>query len=250
MVVRRELKVAALLARVPVAVLGVAIAASAVQASCSASSDGGSQGDAAFEGEDADASSSDSPSDDSREDRTDGMSYGEGYGPTDAHGDVKREDGSCVSSTRTYPPAPGCPAGNHTWACWAPTPATGGIPASQYTVLTLCGDVVVIDTNTHLMWDKDGEPGTYSWVAAAAVCTASRRGGFSDWRLPSSNELMSLVDYANTMQIFNPVFAASPPIVWSSTPFAPQTGNAWTLHASGGIYPQSVSDAESVRCVR
>ncbi len=256
MFARREPNVAALLARVPVAVLGVAIAGSALQASCNASSGGGGSEDAAFddaEGADADASgdvsSIDAPSDDSPEDRADGMSYGDGYGPMDAQGDVE-SDGSCVSSTAAYPPARGCPAGNHTWACWAPTPATGGIPASHYTVLTLCGDVAVLDKNTHLMWSKNGEPGTYTWVAAAAACSASRRAGFSDWRLPSSNELMSLVDYANDMQIFNPVFAAAPPALWSSTPVATQAGSAWTLYASGGVYPQSVLDAESVRCVR
>ena len=253
MFARREPNVAALLTRVPVAVLGVAVAASALQTSCNASSGGGSWEDAAF-GEDAEAAdaytSTDSPSDDSPEDRADGMSYGDGYGPMDAQGDGPSEDGSCVSSTAMYPPARGCPAGNHIWACWAPTPATGGIPASHYTVVTLCGDIVVIDKNTQLMWSKNGEPGTYTWVAAAAACTASRRAGFSDWRLPSSNELMSLVDYANNMQIFNPVFAPSPPTLWSSTPFAPQAGSAWTLYASGGVYPQSVLDAEAVRCVR
>jgi hypothetical protein len=254
MFARREPNVAALLARVPVAVLGVAIASSALQASCDASSGGGTWEDA-FDGADADASgvdatSIDSPSDDSPEDRADGMSYGDGYGPTDARTDGESDDGSCVSSTTTYPPAPGCPAGNHTWACWAPTPATGGIPASRYSVVTLCGDVAITDTNTHLMWTKNGEPGTYTWVAAAAACTASRRAGFSDWRLPSSNELMSLVDYANDMQIFNPVFAPSPPALWSSTPVATQAGDAWTLYASGGVYSQSVLDAEGVRCVR
>ena len=258
MFARRERNVAALFARVPVAALGVAIAASALQASCTASSGGGTWEyafDAAAEGAEADASgvdvtSVDAPSDDSAEDRADGMSYGDGYGPMDARTDGESDDGSCVSSTTTYPPARGCPAGNHTWACWTPTSATGGIPASHYTVLTLCGDVVVLDKNTQLMWTKDGEPGTYTWVAAAAACTASRRAGFSDWRLPSSNELMSLVDYANNMQILNPVFAPAAPTTWSSTPFALQTGNAWTLYASGGVYPQSVLDAEAVRCVR
>ena len=251
MFARRQLNVAALLARVPVAVLGVAIAASALQASCNASSGGGTWEDA-FDGaaEDADASSIDAPSDDSPEDRADGMSYGDGYGPTDARTDGESDDGSCVSSATTYPPARGCPAGNHTWSCWTPTPATGGIPASNYTVIMLCGDFMVLDKNTQLMWTKAGLPGTYTWVAAAAACTASRRGGFSDRRLPSGNELMSLVDYANDMQIFNPVFAPAAPTLWSSTPVATQAGNAWTLYASGGVYPQSVLDAESVRCVR
>lgn len=253
---RRHSNLVALLTRVPVAALGVAIAASALQASCNQSSGGGGPSDAAedqadAEAEDADASNSDAPSEDSPEDRADGMSYGDGYGPVDAPpGDAETSDGSCVTSTVTFPPAPGCPPGNHTWACWPPTSATGGIPASHYEVLTICGDSIIRDKNTKLMWGQNGEPGTYTWVAAAQACKASRRGGFSDWRLPSSNELMTLVDYSSTTQIFNPLFAPCEPIVWSSTPYALAAGSAWTLYASGGVYPQSVQDAEAVRCVR
>jgi len=243
---RRESKIAAQLARVPVALLGVAITASAVQASCV-----GSMDDVA---PDAGADSpADSPSQDSRADREDGMSYGDGYGGQDAHviADAHVTDSeSCVSSKVTYPPAPGCPAGNHVWTCWPPTSATSGIPDTHYTSLTLCGDVVVIDKNTHLMWGQDGEAGMFTWVEAGAACEASRRAGFSDWRLPSSNELMSLVDYANAKLILNPVFKDNFPSMWSSTPFAQQAGSAWHLDASGGIYPQAVTSESNVRCVR
>jgi hypothetical protein len=256
MPVRRESKGVALLARVPVAALGVVIAASALQASCTGDTDNENPMDAAVA--EGDASRADSPSEDSRADRRDGMSYGDGYGGMDAHGatdahetDAEKEDGSCVTSAITYPPAPGCPPGNHTWTCWPPTPATGGIPDSSYTVLTLCGDAVVLDKNTHLMWGQDAEAGTYSWVAAAAACTSSRRAGFSDWRLPSSNELLSLVDYASSTAILNPdVFKGTIAAMWSSTSSVQQAGYAWQLYGSGGIYPQLVADEANVRCVR
>jgi hypothetical protein len=258
---RRESSVTAVLTRIPVAALGVVIAASALQASCSGQMDddgltdaGRADGAAADgPGADADAAKADSPSEDSPADRADGMSYGDGYGKEDAHETDAHgvDDGSCVTSTTSYPPAPGCPPGNHTWSCWPPTSATSGIPDSYYTVLTLCGDVVVLDKNTHLMWAQDAEPDQYTWVAAAAACTSSRRAGFSDWRLPSSNELMSLVDYANSTAIFDTnLFKGSSGAAWSSTPFVQQTGNAWQLYGSGGIYPQVVSDAAYARCVR
>jgi hypothetical protein len=267
---RRESNVA-LLARVPVATLGLAIAASALHASCTSSTDAAipvdagsdavdAENDVSFDSPSDDLHSFDAPSDDSPADRQDGMSYGDGYGPTDAGppvdaramdaGDAGSDGGACVSSTTTYPAATGCPAGNHTWTCWSPTPAAGGIQASHYTVLTLCSDVVVIDEHTHLMWGQDGEAGTYTWVGAAASCTRSRRAGFSDWRLPSSNELMSLVDYANDTSILNGVFKGNFPTMWSSTSFAQQAGSAWQLYASGGIYPQVVSNPSNVRCVR
>jgi len=82
----RQPNVAALLARIPVAALGVVIAASALQASCSGGLDAGNPLDVAdAAGRDADAASADSPSEDSRADRADGMSYGDGYGAMDAH---------------------------------------------------------------------------------------------------------------------------------------------------------------------
>jgi formylglycine-generating enzyme required for sulfatase activity len=81
---RRESKVAALLTRVPVAALGIVIAASALQASCSGETDDGNLTDA---GRVDAASNADSASEDSRADRADGMSYGDGYGK-DAHEDA------------------------------------------------------------------------------------------------------------------------------------------------------------------
>jgi len=256
---RRPSSVAALLPRIPVAALGVVIAVSALQASCSGETDMGPLDNLLDGGRDADgASPPDAPSEDSREDRADGMSYGDGYGKEDARAASdahEPDDGSCVTSAVTYPPAPGCPEGNHTWACWKPTPVVGGVPDSSYTLLKLCGDGVAIDKNTHLMWAREEEVGTYTWVTAASACTSSRRAGFSDWRLPSSNELMSLVDYSrSSTPVFNPdVFSfngAANAAMWSSTVFVQQAGSAWQLYGSGGIYPQVVSDAAAVRCVR
>jgi hypothetical protein len=252
---RRPSRVAALLPRVPVAALGVVIAASALQASCNGTVDDSGPEDG---GRDEDALSSE----DSAADRADGMRYGDGYGGRDAHApadarvnDAEHGDSSCVTSTVTYPPSTGCPAGNHVWACWPPTSATAGLPASHYSVLTLCGELVVVDETTKLMWDQEEKPGQYTWVEAAAACTGSRRAGFSDWRLPSSNELMSLVDYSRTTTpVTNPtVFAFQSPENhqnWSSTATVQQAGYAWQQYGSGGIYPQSVSTPGYVRCVR
>ncbi|MGH7296624.1 MAG: hypothetical protein ACRELB_16920, partial [Polyangiaceae bacterium] len=78
---RRVVKLAALLLRLPVPLLGLAIATSAVQASCggeNAQDVGDASADAASTDGDA---SHDAPSQDSPEDRADGMSYGDGYRP-------------------------------------------------------------------------------------------------------------------------------------------------------------------------
>ncbi|HEY6463288.1 MAG TPA: DUF1566 domain-containing protein [Polyangiaceae bacterium] len=240
-------KLPAVLSGVPVTLLGAGIAASSLQASCSGENNANPDWlDAATF--DRVQPSVNEASEDSPGDRADGMSYGDGYlpPPEDAH-----VDSSCVSSTVTYPPAPGCPPGNHTWACWAPTSAASVISDSHYAVRTLCGAAVVVDTNTHLMWAQNVEPAQHPWVAAAAACAGSRRAGFSDWRLPSSNELMSLVDYASTTEAIDAdVFDGPAGTVWSSTPYAQASGHAWQLTAAGGVYPQDVSTQAYVRCVR
>jgi formylglycine-generating enzyme required for sulfatase activity len=79
----RESAFAALLSGLPIAALGLVLAASALQASCSGGTDAGDVTDAADT--QSDAAGVDSPSDDSDMDRTDGMSYGDGYGKPDAH---------------------------------------------------------------------------------------------------------------------------------------------------------------------
>ncbi len=242
----------ALLPRMPVPVLGLLLVSYSVLTACTGMVDGIEPEPPNLLG---DAGAPDAPSEDSDADRADGMSYGDAYGDLDAGAPDGGSGGSCVTSPVAYPPAPGCPAGDHMWACWAPTSATAGIPDSSYTVLTLCGDGVVIDRNTHLMWAQQEEPGTYGYAAAAAECKSSRRAGFSDWRLPSSNELMSLVDYSRSVTpVFDPdVFGyhgASNAATWSNTPFAQQAGQAWQLYGSGGVYPQDVSVAGQVRCVR
>jgi hypothetical protein len=86
---RRKSKLAVILGRAPVVLLGGVLATSAAQTSCGGvvamdieNLDGGLNTDAARVDAQEDAPSEDSPAD-----RADGMSYGDGYGPTDARED-------------------------------------------------------------------------------------------------------------------------------------------------------------------
>ena len=79
-------RLASVLARLPVPVLGALIALSALQASCSGTDDAADPPDAwdapaVRDRADAEVSTPDAPSMDSAEDRADGMSYGDGYSP-------------------------------------------------------------------------------------------------------------------------------------------------------------------------
>ena len=77
--------------------------------------------------------------------------------------------------------------------------------------------------------------------------------GFSDWRLPAVNELLTLVDYSKA----NPAIdgAAFPGKhwsgYWSSTSKSHNTPVAWYVSFdSGGISGSNKTDSKNVRCVR
>lgn len=158
-------------------------------------------------------------------------------------------DAGC-SELAAYPPAKGCPDFN--WACW-PIPSDGPL-AGNYTVKTICGDNVVIDKTTGLMWAQAEETGTFTQANAKTQCTNSRRAGFSDWRLPTRIELSSLVDRSRaTSPTLDPTAfpGASIGPFWSSTIYALSTNNAWYVSFGHGFtYFTAWSIAYGARCVR
>ena len=67
-------------------------------------------------------------------------------------------------------------------------------------------DIVVRDTGTGLMWRRcslgqtgdrceDGDASMMGWTEALSACRDNGFAGYQDWRLPSVNELMSILDY-------------------------------------------------------
>jgi hypothetical protein len=59
-------------------------------------------------------------------------------------------------------------------------------------------DGTVLDTSTNLMWAaKDNGEDIY-WQEAKSYCENYRGGGYSDWRMPTQNELAGLYDEAKT----------------------------------------------------
>lgn len=58
------------------------------------------------------------------------------------------------------------------------------------------GDGTVTDHLTGLMWAKDANIwGALIWNSAIDNCYGHSLAGYSDWRLPSVQELLSLIDY-------------------------------------------------------
>jgi len=124
------------------------------------------------------------------------------------------------------------------------------------------GDGSVRDKETGLLWQKcsmgqttnvtcSGTATTATWSAAMAYCENLTLGGRSDWRLPSVNELKSLVDYS----AYNPAINTSyfPATVassyWSSSTSVGNTTNAWYVGFYSGTDSDGKTSSYYVRCV-
>jgi len=81
-----------------------------------------------------------------------------------------------------------------------------GQPCSPETRFVDNGNGTITDTHTGLMWEKlsddlsvHDKDSTYTWADAqsmkVAALNATAFGGNTDWRMPTANELHSLLDY-------------------------------------------------------
>lgn len=74
------------------------------------------------------------------------------------------------------------------------------------------GDGTITDLNTGLMWQKTTEAkatsleGRVTWYEAEEYAKNLRLGGYTDWRVPSIKELISLVDANGAMRTRKPYF--------------------------------------------
>lgn len=118
----------------------------------------------------------------------------------------------------------------------------------RFTVGTGAEANCIIDNATGLMWPKNGNLlGFQQWINGLSVVsrmnTAPGAAGYNlcghrDWHLPTVNELMSLVNYSQSsaaaflnLRGFNDVQAN---YYWSSTRYAPDNGNTWSVYFSSG----------------
>lgn len=118
------------------------------------------------------------------------------------------------------------------------------------------GDTVT-DEVTGLIWQKNEVLTTTTNSAANAYCDSLSLGSYSDWRLPTSHELYSLVDLSNSNPPLNTTIftnSVSADYWWSTSQRADGSSNYWAVNSGGGIGPKPESEAQIrnfyVRCVR
>jgi hypothetical protein len=56
----------------------------------------------------------------------------------------------------------------------------------------------VLDTRTNLMWAARDNGSDIKWADAKSYCENYRGGGYTDWRMPTQDELAGLYDAAKT----------------------------------------------------
>lgn len=100
------------------------------------------------------------------------------------------------------------------------------------------GDGTVTDERTGLMWEQHPNEALYSWEDATQIrindLNAARLGGHDDWRLPTVQELVTLVDYSRHHPAIHPIFATAADGYWSSTTVATFPSYAWLVYFGGG----------------
>ena len=88
------------------------------------------------------------------------------------------------------------------------------------------GSGIVYDPLTGLMWAQK-ETDELEWDAAEKACRDCRTGGYSDWRMPTRHELLTILDLERNNPALPSIFETHGEYVWTST----QT--AWTKDKAG-----------------
>lgn len=140
-------------------------------------------------------------------------------------------------------------------ANWGLSGIVQGTFQHAYQPRNLDGDQVVIDQTTGLMWQQSGSSQQMTWNQAREYIQQLNQqefAGFSNWRLPTVEELASLLEFQkkNGNYYIDPVFDATQSFCWTSD-MVVTTNAAWAVaFHSGHVYYDALDRTNYVRAVR
>jgi len=98
--------------------------------------------------------------------------------------------------------------------------------------------LTVLDRASGLLWQQSGSPGAMSLPNAMnyiAQLNESRYAGYRDWRLPTVEETMSLVEASRQQSsslYLSPLFGQKQRWIWTADSYGPT--DAWVVNFEGG----------------
>lgn len=108
----------------------------------------------------------------------------------------------------------------------------------RYESAELKGIKVVIDHSTSLMWQQTEDKTRFDWREAEAFVEKMNEenlAGFSDWRLPTVEELLSLMESKKTNKIYmNPLFQKGLLSTWTIDVVKDAFAGAWFVDFTEG----------------
>jgi hypothetical protein len=126
----------------------------------------------------------------------------------------------------------------------------------RFKVLGDFGGAAVLDKETGLVWERSPDTTIQAWLNAQIHCNASTVGGRMGWRLPTLQEMASLVDPNNpggnpNLPLGHPFSNVLSSEYWSATTYALNTSLAWVVSLYNGFL-NNVDKASTlyVWCVR
>jgi len=128
-----------------------------------------------------------------------------------------------------------------------------GLP-HQYEAIEQDGEKLVIDHATGLTWQQSGSPNSMSFADAekhVLDLNAKKFAGFNDWRMPTLEEAMSLMEPKKSGDLYiDPMFDRKQAYIWTADK-ADSAGVAWVVVFDlGGCYFNLVTSYVFVRVVR
>jgi len=158
-----------------------------------------------------------------------------------------------VIALATFVAPPEALAGKPAFPSWSQRIDT----AKRFRLLPAFGNTAVLDNETGLVWEQMPDPDLHTWLQANDLCNRLTKGGRLGWRLPSVQELATLVDPSGAggvpfLPVGHPFTGVSGVGHWTSTVRAENGGEAWAVAFEGTGVANSGSMAfnRHVWCVR
>ena len=97
----------------------------------------------------------------------------------------------------------------------------------------------VLDKETGLVWERSPDTTEKTWISACSHCYDKLVGNRKGWRLPTAEELASLIDKdgdgtGKYLPNGHPFIGVQPWDYWSSTTTPDTPGSAWGIFFGGG----------------